>query len=75
MSTNSPTLRKIFLLFCLSLLLTPSSVGDPPYDQVTNFAKGPYNETVLYCEGVGAQIVCNQKKKTTVYAPIYATIA
>ncbi|KAF2158681.1 hypothetical protein M409DRAFT_61462 [Zasmidium cellare ATCC 36951] len=49
-----------------------ASVGDPPYDQVTNFAHAPVNTTYISCDGVG-NVSCKQTK--AVSAPIYATVA
>ncbi|CAK3864701.1 Hypothetical predicted protein [Lecanosticta acicola] len=54
---------------------TDPAVGKPPYDQLTVFGHGPYNKNVLFCEGAGSQMVCNQKKGTIVEAHIYATTA
>lgn len=54
---------------------TTRRVGPPPYDYVDNFGQTTVNKTQLRCTGMATQQSCEQHKHTTIYAPIYASIA
>lgn len=52
------------------------SIGDYPYNEVTNFGKGNVSEPdILRCITLGTHTRCEQHMDVVVKAPIYATIA
>jgi hypothetical protein len=55
-------------------LTVSHSVGDPPYDIITNFGKVQLNEELAPCTVDGDTTTCKQTD-AVIKAPIYATIA
>ncbi len=51
------------------------SVGQPPYDEITNFARANISESTITCKATSGLQMCEQTDGTTIIAPIYATIA
>ena len=51
------------------------SVGDPPYDRVTVFGRGDFNESNIKFEALGGKLVGTQSPDAPILLPIYATIA
>lgn len=54
---------------------TDPSVGEPPYDQITNFAKTTLTPKNHPCKTKSGKKVCAQKANTVLSAPIWGTIA
>lgn len=51
-----------------------NSVGDPPYDYITNFGKVNITTNLAPCTVAGKTTTCKQSA-AVIKAPIYATIA
>ncbi|KAK5163447.1 uncharacterized protein LTR77_010629 [Saxophila tyrrhenica] len=54
---------------------TDPSVGEPPYDRITNFAKTNMTPANHPCKTKNGQKVCAQKSNSVIKAPIWGTIA
>jgi hypothetical protein len=54
---------------------TDPSVGEPPYDQITNFAKTTMTPKNHPCKVKNGVKVCAQKAGTVIKAPIWGSIA
>ncbi|KXT05345.1 hypothetical protein AC578_10941 [Pseudocercospora eumusae] len=51
------------------------AVGDPPYDHVTVFARGDFNESIIKFQTLRGNLVGTQPPNAPVLLPIYATTA
>ncbi|KXT17324.1 hypothetical protein AC579_545 [Pseudocercospora musae] len=66
---------KNFTIDLQHIFIDPA-VGDPPYDRVTVFGRGDFNESNIKFEAdLGGKLVGTQKPNTPILLPIYATIA
>lgn len=52
-----------------------NSVGDPPYDMITNFGKADVKKPAIKCKSSSGVRICTQRDGKKIKAPIYATIA
>lgn len=57
------------------MLRLPHSVGDYPYNMVTNFGKANVSNALMTCSSSGSEGSCVQKVNSTIKAPIWATAA